>query len=145
MFEKKVIEKIIRKAKTRQRVTEKTKEEIQEILDWISSLFEDDKITGYSSDTMFLVKYSYWNGRNWIYIKTDCVFGLINGKADILKEHYKDRIEVEVKELDYLELSACLESLAEFLIKLSKLKTFKEESKKLTEVLKVIKEADKDE
>ena len=129
------IEKIaglIERMKRRERATQKAKEDIQAILDWISKQIPDS-VTGYETEKKFVIKYHYWDGHTW---QLDCGgsanFALKNGKAVV--EIWDCVIPAKITEATYLNVKDARVALEEFFENISKIKTFEKEAEKIAKI-----------
>jgi len=126
------IANIVERIKKRERATQKAKEDIQAILDWISKQIPDS-VTGYETGKKFVIKYHYWDGHNW---QLDCggsaIFALKNGKAVV--EIWDCVIPAKITEATYLHVKDARVALEEFLENISKIKTFEKEAKKIAKI-----------
>jgi len=123
---------IVERMKRRERATQKAKEDIQAILDWVSKQVPD-AVTGYETKQKFVIKYHYWDGRNW---QLDCGgsanFALKNGKAVV--EIWDCVIPAKITEATYLNVKDARVALEEFLENISTMKTFEKEANKITKM-----------
>jgi len=132
MLEIEKIANIVERMKKRERATQKAKEDIQVILDWISKQVPD-AVTGYETKQKFTVKYDYWDGHNW---QRNCGglvdFALKNGKAVV--ETLGWVVPVDVIDFTYINVKDASIALEEFLENISKMKTFEEEAEKIEKI-----------
>lgn len=124
------IAKIVERMKERKRATDKAKEDIQEILDWITQQIPDT-VDGYNTKKEFKIEFRYWDG-NWYRCNEYARFGLRKGEACIKIDEWK--IPVVVADLIYINLSDAVEALEEFMDKIANIKTFTEEAEKLQKI-----------
>ena len=122
---------IIERMKKRERATQKAKEDIQAILEWVSKQVPD-AVTGYETRQTFYIKYDYWNGSNWRRNDGDARFELDDGRAVV--KIYDFPVSVDVVDFLYINLAKAVIALEEFLENISKMKTFEAEAEKIEKI-----------
>jgi len=125
------IANIVERMKKRERATQKAKEDIQAILDWISKQVPD-AVSGHRSQTEFYVKYDWWNGSNWRHTEGYAYFALHNGEATTKIDDF--RTAADIVDFLYINLPDAIVALEEFLENISKMKTFEAEAKKIAKI-----------
>jgi len=132
MQEIKRITGIIERMKKRERATQKAKEDIQEILDWISEQVPDS-VSGYNTEHKFAIRYNYWDGHNW---QMNCGgsanFALRNGEAVV--EILDWVVPEKIIHFTYINVKDARVALEEFLENISKIKTFEKEAEKIAKI-----------
>ena len=122
---------IVERMKKRERATQKAKEDIQAILDWVSKQVPD-AVSGHRSQTEFYVKYDWWDGSNWRHTEGYAHFALHNGEATTKIDDFKTA--TEIGDFNYINLAKAVTALEEFLENISKMKTFEEEAEKIEKI-----------
>jgi len=131
------IAKIVERMKKRERATQKAKEDIQAILDWISKQVPD-AVTGYKTKQKFAVQYDHWDGSNWHNnCGGDANFTLRNGKA--MMEISGWGVPEDVILFTYINVKDASVALEEFLENISKIKTFEEEAREIAKIKEALK------
>lgn len=125
---KNTIGTMVKRMETRGRVTERSKEDIKQILDFVSSIIPDS-VSGYDTGNVFGIKYSEWNGSNIFNGEGRGYFGISNGDACLkCKLYTSDETEVSIGDITYIELKEAAQAMKEFLETISDITTWEGET-----------------
>ena len=125
--------KIMEKMERRKRNTTKAKEDLSEIMKFLSEQIPDC-VTGYKTEKSFFLKGSFWRNPNWVYYEDNVNFALVDGEVKITNFHELRLGESDVEDIKYVKFSDLVESLIEFLDKLTEVETWEKESSDIEKI-----------
>jgi len=133
------IEKILKKFEKRTRLTKKVKEELAIILKELSEKIPAGT-TGYKTKSTFKGMFEWKDKKKLKASRGPFHIAIINGNIVIIDKEKNIFREADIREhIVYLYVPKLIDVLKEFINKLLKMKTFKEEAKKLEQVRKILK------